>query len=179
LKKWRKKFENTGTLSLAGFIFLRFICPAIISPTGSNIVEGTEISVDAQRHLILIAKIIQNIANGVLFGQKEPFMLTFNNFVESNIEKVKIFLHELAQGTSLNSSEIPKISPIELLAEIDNFTEHMHKNIGLIEQKLPQDNQEVTLEWNMVKTEIQKYIAVIALSKQEKVKVRNKFCLFH
>jgi len=172
-----KKFEKSGIQSLAGFIFLRFICPAIISPTGSNIVEGTEISADAQRHLILIAKMVQNIANGLLFGQKEPYMLPLNDFVESNIERVKIFLHELSQGISSNSSEIPKITPLEVLAEVDNLTEHLNKNIGLIEQKMPQDFQN---DWKVVKLDIQNYNSILTLSKQEKVKVkRNKFCIFH
>jgi len=171
-----KKFEKSGNQALAGFIFLRFICPAIISPINSNIIEGTEISTDAQRHLILIAKIIQNIANNVVFGQKESYMMPFNNFVEINVEKVQNYLHDLAFGVSSNSIDLPKITSIEVLAEIDNLTEHLHKNIGLIEQKLPQN---ITQDWQASKQHIERYFAVMNLNKKERTKPRNKFCIFH
>jgi len=170
-----KKFEKSGNQALAGFIFLRFICPAIISPTTSNIIHGNEISTDSQRHLILIAKIIQCIANGIEFGQKEPFMIPFNNYVELNVGKVQSYLFDLAHGTSTQSIDIPKVTPHEVLTEIDILTEIIHKNYGIIEPKVPQN---LLNEWQAVKQEVDRYLS-LGQSRIEKTKVRNIFCIFH
>ncbi|PVG03445.1 hypothetical protein CPB86DRAFT_723065 [Serendipita vermifera] len=76
--------------AVGGFLFLRFICPAIVSP------ETVDIPVDpsTKRGLLLITKIIQNLANNVLFG-REQFMMVLNPFLEDNIWGVTQFLSEV------------------------------------------------------------------------------------
>lgn len=49
-----------------------------------------------RRGLLLIAKVIQNLANNVLFGAKEPFMFPLNDFLTQNIYRVTTFLREIS-----------------------------------------------------------------------------------
>lgn len=54
-----------------------------------------------RRGLLLIAKIIQNLANNVLFGTKEPYMFPLNGFLVQNISVVTSFLREISvSGTT-------------------------------------------------------------------------------
>jgi len=51
-----------------------------------------------RRRLLLITKIIQNLANNVLFG-KEQFMMVLNSFLEDNILSVTHFLSDVVVST--------------------------------------------------------------------------------
>jgi hypothetical protein len=46
----------------------------------------------AFRTLVLISKLLQNLANNVLFSQKETYMIPLNEFYEKNQEKMAKFL---------------------------------------------------------------------------------------
>lgn len=54
------------------------------------------VSPDRRRPLVLLSKTIQNLANEVLFGQKEQFMLPANAFIEANKERIHQFFDEIA-----------------------------------------------------------------------------------
>ena len=48
---------------IGGFFFLRFICPAIVAPSGFGITSVN--TQPCQRALILISKVIQNVSNAI------------------------------------------------------------------------------------------------------------------
>jgi hypothetical protein len=50
---------------VGSFLFLRFICPGLVSPEDAEIIT-TPISADSRKILVLLSKILQNIANGTL-----------------------------------------------------------------------------------------------------------------
>ncbi|ESO97611.1 hypothetical protein LOTGIDRAFT_104331 [Lottia gigantea] len=75
-------------------IFLRFINPAIVSPYESGIVEEEPTS-RMKRGLTLMCKIMQNIANHLLFT-KEQHMPAFNEFLKSNFDAGRRFFTEIA-----------------------------------------------------------------------------------
>jgi hypothetical protein len=83
--------EDFEQLVVAGFMFLRFICPAIAAPESFNLtpIESPE----ARRTLLLVGKILQNLANGVEF--KEPYLQDMNNFLTKNAQKVANFFQKL------------------------------------------------------------------------------------
>ncbi|THH31919.1 hypothetical protein EUX98_g2275 [Antrodiella citrinella] len=82
--------------ALGAFIFLRFISPAIVSP--SDIDLETPDDPVIRRGLMTIAKIIQNLANNVFFG-KEAYMTPLNDFLQDNITNVTRFLTEVNKYT--------------------------------------------------------------------------------
>jgi len=79
---------------IGGFIFLRFFCPAILTPKAYDIIEEHP-GPEASRNLTIVAKTLQNIANLVAFGQKEPFMEPVNEYVHSMFENMKEYLDRL------------------------------------------------------------------------------------
>lgn len=80
---------------MGAFIFLRFFCPAIVAPEVEGLVSSPP-SKEMRRGLLLIAKVVQNLANNVLFGVKEPYMYALNDFLTKNIYKVTTFLREVS-----------------------------------------------------------------------------------
>ena len=93
-------------------MFLRFICPAIVAPELEGLVSTTPTK-EMRRGLLLIAKIIQNLANNVLFGTKEPYMFPLNPFLVQNIQLVTEFLREISVSC-LDLVRLP-CAPNELL----------------------------------------------------------------
>ena len=78
----------------AGFLFLRFVCPAIFSPAFFGIVEKPPTG-EAQRALVLVAKVLQNLANDVEFGKKEAFLTPMNTFIQRNRANLQEFFVRL------------------------------------------------------------------------------------
>ncbi|KAL7282669.1 hypothetical protein ACG7TL_004142 [Trametes sanguinea] len=78
--------------ALGAFIFLRFISPAIVTPETVDVPVPNDMAV--RRALMVIAKIVQNLANNLLFG-KEAHMVILNDFLKENIVTVTKFLSEI------------------------------------------------------------------------------------
>lgn len=89
------RFPEAKYTAVGAFIFLRFFCPAIVAPEVEGLVTTTP-SKEMRRGLLLIAKIIQNLANNVLFGAKEPYMFPLNEFLSYNIYDVTTFLRKIS-----------------------------------------------------------------------------------
>ncbi|KAI8087606.1 uncharacterized protein B0P05DRAFT_584843 [Gilbertella persicaria] len=105
------KFPEAKYTAVGSFIFLRFFCPAIVSPDTEGLVKNTAfISREMRRGLLISTKVIQNLANNVLFGAKETYMIVLNDFLTTNIYKVANFLREI--------SKVPADSITEELVEI-------------------------------------------------------------
>ncbi|QRV73161.1 GTPase-activating protein [Ceratobasidium sp. AG-Ba] len=117
--------------AVGSFMFLRFICPTIVSPENVDIELPRE-NARIRRGLMLITKIIQNLANNVLFG-KEPYLIPLNKLLEENIVPLARFLNEVIHYTPPPDEE-----PVEewlgtTYDEVDQmvlhqyFSTHVHK----------------------------------------------------
>jgi neurofibromin 1 len=91
------RFPEAKFTAVGAFIFLRFFCPAIVAPDAEGLITTTP-SKEMRRGLLLIAKIVQNLANNVLFGAKESYMFPLNDFLTQNIYRVTTFLREISVG---------------------------------------------------------------------------------
>jgi len=92
------KFPEMHQLVVSGFIFLRFFCPAIVTPEKYHLVSEPPPK-EARRGLILVSKLLQNLANGVEFdGSKEEYMKSMNHFVTSNLKNVTVFFDKLTDA---------------------------------------------------------------------------------
>ncbi|KAL1881429.1 hypothetical protein VTK73DRAFT_3947 [Phialemonium thermophilum] len=77
--------------SVSGFLFLRFICPAILNPKLFGLLRDHP-RPGAQRTLTLIAKGLQALANLSTIGKKETWMEPMNRFLNSQRQSLKDFL---------------------------------------------------------------------------------------
>ncbi|KAF9111158.1 Ras GTPase activating protein ira2 [Mortierella sp. AM989] len=91
-----ERFPDAKFTAVGGFIFLRFLCPAIVAPESDGLLQVPIENAKVRRGLLIITKVIQNLANNVLFGAKEPFMIVLNTFLTSNIHKVTRFLGNIS-----------------------------------------------------------------------------------
>lgn len=92
--KWpTERFVRTRVVS--GFIFLRLLCPALLNPRHFGLVSEQPTSA-AIRSLVMVAKCLQNLANLVVFGGKEPYMEVVNPFILKNKERMVVFLDQLS-----------------------------------------------------------------------------------
>jgi neurofibromin 1 len=95
-----RRFPEAKFTAVGAFIFLRFFCPAIVAPDAEGLIS-TPPSKEMRRGLLLIAKVVQNLANNVLFGAKEPYMFPLNDFLTQNIYRVTTFLREISVSTEI------------------------------------------------------------------------------
>ncbi|KAF7989817.1 hypothetical protein HCN44_008491 [Aphidius gifuensis] len=101
--KWpHERLVRTRVVS--GFIFLRLLCPAILNPRSFNLIAEPPPSA-AARSLVMIAKCLQNLANLVEFGGKEPYMEVVNPFILKNKERMVVFLDQISNITDKPESE--------------------------------------------------------------------------
>ncbi|ORX48285.1 hypothetical protein DM01DRAFT_1385598 [Hesseltinella vesiculosa] len=97
----KKRFPECRYTAVGSFIFLRFFCPAIVSPESEGLLRAVDISRNLRRGLLIIAKLIQNLANNVLFGSKEVYMIVLNDYVTSNIYRTTSYLRHLCDVSDL------------------------------------------------------------------------------
>lgn len=83
--------EQAKYVSVSGFIFLRFFCPAVLGPKLFSLWSNPMTRAQA-RTLTLIAKVLQNLANLVEFGYKEEYMRNMNPLILANLDRVKVFI---------------------------------------------------------------------------------------
>ncbi|XP_062873480.1 ras GTPase-activating protein 1 [Trichomycterus rosablanca] len=105
-KSVQEKWPTNTTMRtrvVSGFVFLRLICPAILNPRMFNIITDPP-SPTAGRTLTLVAKSLQNLANLVEFGAKEPYMEGVNPFIKNNKQRMIMFLDELGNVPDLPDS---------------------------------------------------------------------------
>jgi hypothetical protein len=79
---------------IGGYIYLRFFNPVIVTPDALNI---TTIKPNRfqRRNLILIAKVLQNLSNGLLFGDKEVYMKVLNRYIQGTKQQTHLMWHVL------------------------------------------------------------------------------------
>ncbi|KAL9655139.1 hypothetical protein ABK040_008915 [Willaertia magna] len=83
---------------IGGYIMLRFFNPAIATPDALNLTTKKKTKL-SQRNFILITKVIQNLANNVLFGNKEKFMICMNDFLTQKKDIMREYLMSIIDYT--------------------------------------------------------------------------------
>ncbi|XP_068124580.1 neurofibromin isoform X2 [Hyperolius riggenbachi] len=91
-----QRFPQNSIGAVGSAMFLRFINPAIVSPYEAGILEKKP-PPRIERGLKLMSKILQSIANHVLFT-KEEHMRPFNEFVKNNFDAARRFFFDIANN---------------------------------------------------------------------------------
>ncbi|XP_076755689.1 ras GTPase-activating protein raskol isoform X2 [Xylocopa sonorina] len=115
--------EDIADNLISASIFLRFLCPAILSPSLFNITHEYP-NEKAARNLTLVAKTLQTLANFTRFQGKENFMEFMNDLLEREAPSMKNFLQ-------LISSPVPKDAPANNSLEFDGYID-LGKQLSLL-----------------------------------------------
>ncbi|CAG0893417.1 unnamed protein product, partial [Cyprideis torosa] len=102
LSKRFPQIPQTNIGAVGTVIFLRFINPAIVSPYEQHILDQQP-STQVRRGLMLMSKILQNIANHVEFS-KEQHMLHFNGFLNQNFDACRKFVIQISMDREVEDS---------------------------------------------------------------------------
>lgn len=88
------KFEDAALIAVGSFVFLRFFCPAIVSPESFFDLSTTNVKV--KRSLIQLVKVIQYMANGTLSSLKWEGLLQRSERLGELNKKIFLFLEDMS-----------------------------------------------------------------------------------
>ena len=111
--------DNKATeIALAGYLFLRLINPAIVVPDSLGIIDKNALTPEGRRSLLLVSKIVLNMANQVPFS-KEPYLIPFNSFLSEKLPLIQSFIVDCVQvspDAALTVTDLP--APLLILDEL-------------------------------------------------------------
>ena len=136
-------------VAIAGYMFLRFFCPAIAMPTKFELVDvspsvtasnssgqeatksvkaSTALSRQASRGLLLIAKILQNLANGTHFF--EECMAPLNSWIDEHVGTISMFTSTISalEGGSGEGSVVAEEDRSDSGAELGTHTDDSRRS---------------------------------------------------
>lgn len=117
--------SQLGSL-MGGYIYLRFFNPVIVTPDAINFIQ-TKPKGTMRRNLILIAKVLQNLSNGLGFGDKEMYMRDLNPYLESKREVLQEYFRKLAA-----------VDDLEDALQVDKYLEHASGRLNAVQLTLNQ-----------------------------------------
>ncbi|KAL6067852.1 Ras GTPase activating protein ira2 [Balamuthia mandrillaris] len=120
----QSRFPDAQNLALGAIIFLRFVCPAIVSPESYGIVGEGDCKPPTRRFLILVTKILQNLVNEVTFGEKEEYMVCMNPFLAKHGSKMSDFYDKVLKikpETTLDNAAIMRRVPDKIYLDVFQY----------------------------------------------------------
>lgn len=115
-----------GPVLIGGLLILRLVSPAIICPWKFDFLCENKLSIAQQRTLVLVAKIIQNLANGA--NEADNYMKVTSLWIKRNLFNWTSFFQKLI-GTEclLDDFKTVKMTPEDIVA-ISNHNVKLTEN---------------------------------------------------
>ncbi|KAK0387307.1 hypothetical protein NLU13_5620 [Sarocladium strictum] len=152
--------------SVSGFLFLRFICPAILSPKLWGLLRDHP-RPRAQRTFTLITKALQKLANISTFGKREEWMEPMNRFLTAQRQSFRDYIDQvcdipaergqqlLPAGYSTPMTIVNRLGPVarEGFPSLPYLIDHTRSYAGLIKlwvDSKPQQNGKTPLDGELL-----------------------------
>ncbi|WAR61885.1 hypothetical protein PtB15_12B577 [Puccinia triticina] len=91
----QEKYPESVFTSIGGFIFLRFINPAIVSPEVIDL-DLPNNTREIRRSLVMITKVLQALSNNIRFSARKPAMKPLNPFMAKKVYPMTRFLKDIS-----------------------------------------------------------------------------------
>ncbi|ORY52851.1 hypothetical protein BCR33DRAFT_845142 [Rhizoclosmatium globosum] len=179
-----QRFPEHKTTAVGAFMFLRFINPLIVAPWTLNIVAPIQ-DRRLMRGLVLATKVIQNLANNLLFNSKEPFMEGLNDLLQENHKRVIDFLKHISE---VDNATIAMVEERMAARQSNNISEfdlmRLHRvlqvNLDKVEISLTGSQTNLVLSKREIAKRKTKFAALAVLLTQlgpapDKNKIQAKF----
>ncbi|KAJ5068670.1 ras gtpase-activating protein [Anaeramoeba ignava] len=101
----QKKFSGYGLIAVSGFLFLRFFSPAITSLDSDTIISEAPTPL-VRKNAVIIAKVIQKIANHLEPGNLERDLDPLNDLGKELIEKLDTYLEQISRFSEFKKSNV-------------------------------------------------------------------------
>lgn len=118
---------------VGALLFLRFICPAVINPQNvHNLLPGAALkvlseSVAVKRKLLLIVKVLQQLANGALFVDEH--MQAMNDWLSQHSSVIHEFYRRIS---SSEDDEDLNRTANDLDSNNDKYVLHLNKTLSAL-----------------------------------------------
>lgn len=130
-----KRFSDAAKTQVGGFVFLRLFNPAILTPENSGVSkQALPKSKNTKKILLQATRLMQNLANNVMFGAKEPHLISLNDFITNNLYRVANFLREIA-AVPLEEVQDTPVVRLETLTHM-KLHRYMSENLDKISRDL-------------------------------------------
>ncbi|KAF7721136.1 Ras GTPase activating protein ira2, partial [Apophysomyces ossiformis] len=150
----RSRFPEAKYTAVGGFVFLRLFGPSILTPENAGFAkQALPRNKNIRKILLQATRVMQNLANNVLFGAKETHMIVLNDFLTNNIYRVTSFLREIS---SLPNDNEPRDPPATMRMDQSGYgklhrylsdnLERMSRDLAGRRLKTATDTQSL-LEW--------------------------------
>ena len=116
-----EKFEDASLIAVGSFLFLRFFCPAIVSP--ESFFDLTSVDQKVKRSLMQIVKTIQYMANGSILNLRWKSLMNESEVMNKLSEDIFRFLGKIATESNDSSYVFHRITlkPLTCLRYIHKF----------------------------------------------------------
>jgi len=137
-KKKPEQGLTTPLKVLASFVCLRYLIPIITSPEKYSLYDANQTINDTQRHnLVMVAKVLTNLCNGVSFGNKEPHMLPLNNFLEDQTPLFIRFLIYISDSPGSEALGTPQRFSFPIIeASVGHLMSYLQSALPRLEKEI-------------------------------------------
>lgn len=167
------QFPDASKTAVGGFVFLRLFNPAILTPESSGISKPALPRSKAVKKLLLQAtRMMQNLANNMMFGAKETHLISLNDFITNNLYRVASFLREISEVPSEELSveesrgvRMDDVSFINLHRYLSDNLDKISRDLSVRRARSSTDTQKL-LEWKRTMEKFSNLLAQLGPPKE-------------